>query len=381
IGRLASYARVNEYGFIETPYRKVVKFLAPDDPDLIGRTVRDDIEAKDGSVIVEEGAVINEKLAAQLLKAKVDKVPVVPFVTGEILYLAADTEDDFVIAQANALLDQRNQFISPRISARHNQRFLVTPAQRIDYMDIAPRQIVGISAALIPFLEHDDANRALMGSNMQRQAVPLLKPDVPIVSTGMEDQAAHDSGQVLMSDIDGEVVSVQGERVIVRLDSSEEIVYRLRKYDRSNQSTCIDQRPVVHKGQRIQPGDVIADSSSTHKGNLALGHDVLAAFLSWSGGNYEDALLISEDMLRNDKFTSIHIEKHEVESPRHQTRPGRNHLRHPQRRRGRPQGPRRVRYRPHRRGSRPERHPRRQDHPEGREGTQPGGKAPAGHLR
>lgn len=153
-----------------------------------------------------------------------------------------------------------------------------------------------------------------MGSNMQRQAVPLLRPNVPIVSTGMEDQAAYDSGQVLVSDVNGEVVSVQGERIIVRTDEGDERRYQLRKYDRSNQSTCIDQRPIVRKGQRVKKGDVLADSSSTVMGNLALGHDVLVAFVCWDGGNYEDALLVSEELLRQDKFTSIHIEKHEIEA-------------------------------------------------------------------
>ncbi len=314
IGRLASYARVNEYGFIETPYRKVIKFLAPTDEAILGRMVREDIEDEKGNVIAEENTVVDATVAAKLVKAGIDKVAIVPFVTPEILYLSADAEDNYVIAQANAGLDDKLQFISNRISSRYNQKFLVVPAQRVDYMDIAPRQIVGISAALIPFLEHDDANRALMGSNMQRQAVPLLRPDVPIVSTGMESQAAYDSGQVLVSDVSGEVTSVQGERIIVRLDNGDDHIYRLRKFNRSNQSTCIDQRPVVRKGERIEKGQVIADSSSTHYGHLALGHDVLAAFLSWDGGNYEDALLISEDMLRNDKFTSIHIEKHEVEA-------------------------------------------------------------------
>jgi DNA-directed RNA polymerase subunit beta len=314
IGRLASYGRVNEYGFIETPYRQVIKFLPPTDPEIIGRTVRDEIENSKGTVIAEEGATIDRELANKLAKAGIEKVPIMPFVTPEIIYLSADQEDNFVIAQANAPLDELKQFSSKRISARYNQQFLVVPAQRIDYMDVAPRQIVGISAALIPFLEHDDANRALMGSNMQRQAVPLLKPDVPIVSTGMENQAAYDSGQVLVCEDDGEVTSVQGDRITIRTTTNEERVYRLRKYNRSNQSTCIDQRPVVFKGQIVHKGQVIADSSSTDHGNLALGHDVLGAFLSWDGGNYEDALLISEQLLRDDKFTSIHIEKHEIEA-------------------------------------------------------------------
>jgi len=314
IGRLASYARVNEYGFVETPYREVIKFLAPASDDIIGRTVRDDIENSSGDVIAEEGTVIDRKLADKLAAAKIEKVPIMPYVTPGIIYLSADQEDNFVIAQANAPLDDKKQFTGKRVSARFNQQFINVPVQRIDYMDVAPRQIVGISAALIPFLEHDDANRALMGSNMQRQAVPLLKPDVPIVSTGMENQAAYDSGQVLVCDEDGEVISVQGDRIIIRTAANEERVFRLRKYNRSNQSTCIDQRPVVFKGQHINKGQVIADSSSTDHGNLALGHDVLGAFLSWDGGNYEDALLISEDLLRQDKFTSIHIEKHEIEA-------------------------------------------------------------------
>jgi DNA-directed RNA polymerase subunit beta len=314
IGRLASYARVNEFGFIETPYREVKKWLPPTDPDLIGRTLREDVENKKGDVIAEAGTVITEALAKTLAKAGIEQVPVLPFITGKIVYLSADREDDFVVAQANSPLDERRQFISDRVSARHNQKFLVVPSSRIDLMDVAPRQIVGISAALIPFLEHDDANRALMGSNMQRQAVPLLQPDVPIVSTGMERQAAYDSGQVLVADVDGEAISVQGDRIVIRTTTGEDRTYRLRKYNRSNQSTCVDQRPIITKGQQIKKGDVIADSSSTHLGALALGHDVLAVFLSWYGGNYEDALLISEDLLRQDKFTSIHIEKHEVEA-------------------------------------------------------------------
>jgi DNA-directed RNA polymerase subunit beta len=314
IGRLASYGRVNEYGFVETPYREVIKFLPPDDENLIGRTIREDIEDSKGNIIVEDGAIVDKALADKLIKAGIEKVPVMPFVGTETKYLSADEEDHYIIAQANAPLDELRQFANERVSVRYNQKFMVMSSRRIDYMDVAPRQIVGISAALIPFLEHDDANRALMGSNMQRQAVPLLKPDVPIVSTGMESQAAYDSGQVLVADVNGEVLSVQGDRIIVRTDTGDERIYRLRKYNRSNQSTCIDQRPIVVKGQYIQKGEIIADSSSTDHGHLALGHDVLGAFLSWDGGNYEDALLISEDMLRNDKFTSIHIEKHEIEA-------------------------------------------------------------------
>ncbi len=180
-------------------------------------------------------------------------------------------------------------------------------------MDVAPHQVVGISAALIPFLEHDDANRALMGSNMQTQAVPLVNPDIPLVSTGMEAFAAKDSGQVVVAEEEGEVVSVTGKEIIVKTGDTHK-TYTLRKYQRSNQSTCIDQRPAVVKGQRLHKGDIIADSSSTVAGNLALGQNVVVAFVSWEGGNFEDAILISERLVQEDRFTSVHIEKYEVEA-------------------------------------------------------------------
>ena len=313
IGRLASYGRVNEYGFIETPYRPVYREMGLDDERLIGRIIREDIPDENDEVRLEAGTLIDQDVLKTLNKLGIKRVPVMPFVSDEYEYLSADEEDRHTIAQANAPLDKNHHFVNDRVSARQHQRFLVAPITRVDYMDVAPRQIVGISAALIPFLEHDDANRALMGSNMQRQAVPLLKPDIPIVSTGVEDQAAKDSGQVLLAAEDGEVLSVTGDHIVVRGEQGIR-TYRLRKYDRSNQSTCIDQRPVVQKGQLIQRGMVIADSSSTYYGQLALGHDVLCAFLSWEGGNYEDALLISESLVREDKFTSIHIEKHEIEA-------------------------------------------------------------------
>jgi DNA-directed RNA polymerase subunit beta len=313
IGRLASYGRVNVYGFIETPYRRVYRDLSPNDEKILGRTLRLDATAESGGKTIPAGTVIDEKTRRRLADMGITVAPIAPFVSHEIFYLSADEEDRYTIAQANAVLNERDEFVNDRVSARHHQRFLVSARDRIDYMDVAPRQIVGISAALIPFLEHDDANRALMGSNMQRQAVPLLKPDIPIVSTGVERQAAYDSGQVLVADAEGDVISAQGDQIVAKGPNGLR-AYRLRKYNRSNQSTCIDQRPVVRKGQRIHAGEVIADSSSTVYGQLALGHDVLCAFLSWEGGNYEDALLISEAMLREDKFTSIHIEKHEVEA-------------------------------------------------------------------
>ena len=237
-----------------------------------------------------------------------------PHVIDDIEFLSADEEEHYVIAQANSPLDELGQFTSESISARVYDKFLIETVERVSYMDVSPKQVVGISASLIPFLEHDDANRALMGSNMQRQGVPLVCADTPVIGTGMELYAALDSGQVVTSGIEGQVISVSAERIIVRGDDGEEETYDLRKYERSNQSTCIDQHPVVNKGDYVQVGGVLADASSTENGELALGQNVLCAFMSWEGGNYEDAILVSEDMVRQDKFTSVHIEKHESEA-------------------------------------------------------------------
>ena len=313
IGRLASYARINSYGFIETPYRKVLSELDVDDPRLIGRKARGDLILPRGrKPVVADGEEITVGLAKRLANYE-GPIPIVPFVSEDIDYLSAYDEDEFVIAQANAPLSDSFEFIRPRASCRYHGDFQFHTPVNIDYMDVAPRQIVGVSAALIPFLEHDDANRALMGSNMQTQAVPLIRPETPLVSTGMERYAAIDSGQVIVSDVDGEVESVTGNMVVVR-SGSKLISSKLRKFDRSNQSTCIDQRPAVVKGQRVKKGDVIADSSSTANGELALGQNVLTAFMSWEGGNYEDAILISERLVQEDLYTSVHIEKHEVEA-------------------------------------------------------------------
>ena len=219
-----------------------------------------------------------------------------------------------VIAQANTPLDENNEFDQDQISCRYHSDFIMSVADSVNYMDVSPHQVVGISAALIPFLEHDDANRALMGSNMQAQAVPLVNPDSPIISTGMERYAALDSGQVVIAQEDGDVVSVTGQVVVVKSAEGQSHEYYLRKYQRSNQSTCIDQRPAVVKGQRVRKGDILADSSSTVDGKLALGQNVVVAFISWEGGNFEDAILISERLVQDDKFTSVHIEKYEVEA-------------------------------------------------------------------
>jgi DNA-directed RNA polymerase subunit beta len=315
IGRLATFARVNEYGFIETPYRRVVKMLSSDDPRLEGRTLKETLtDTETGEVIAREGDRITAEMIPTIRKMKRATIFVVPFVSDDVEYLSADAEDKFVIAQANTPLDEFNEFASQRISCRHHSDFTINTGDSVNYMDVAPHQVVGVSAALIPFLEHDDANRALMGSNMQAQAVPLISPDIPLISTGMEAFAAIDSGQVLVAEEDGEVISVTGRQIIVKNADGTLRTYHLRKYQRSNQSTCIDQRPAVIKGQRIHKGDVLADSSSTVNGNLALGQNVVVAFVSWEGGNFEDAILISERLVQEDRFTSVHIEKYEVEA-------------------------------------------------------------------
>ena len=314
IGRLAAYATVNEYGFIETPYRKVIRAMKGNDPNLVDHLLRQDIvDPTTNEVIYPAGERTTKEMAAKIAKLKLETVLVRPFVTDTYEYLSADAEDKYVLAQANAPINEYNEFLH-RVSCRHHSGFNIYDYEEIDYMDVAPNQVVGISAALIPFLEHDDANRALMGSNMQAQAVPLLRPEVPIVSTGMEGYAAVDSGQVVVAEEDGEVLSVSGNSIFVKQKSGDLKVYNLRKYQRSNQSTCIDQRPAVTKGQLIKKGDVIVDSSSTEDGKLALGQNVMVAFVVWEGYNFEDAILISESLVKEDRFTSVHIEKYEVEA-------------------------------------------------------------------
>jgi len=313
IGRLASFARVNEYGFLETPYRKVFRIMEPEDERLEGRTLREHVvDPKTEEVLYKSGEVIDSKMMKKIVKIGAP-VAIVPYISDQFDYLSADAEDKYVIAQANAPLTDSKEFVRERVSCRYHSGFIFSAPEAVDFMDVAPHQVVGISAALIPFLEHDDANRALMGSNMMAQAVPLVRPEIPLVSTGMEYHAALDSGQVVVAEANGEVTSVTGSSITVK-ERGGIHVYQLRKYQRSNQSTCIDQRPAVVKGQVIKKGDIIADSSSTESGQLALGQNVVIAFLSWEGGNFEDAILVSERLIQEDRFTSVHIEKYEVEA-------------------------------------------------------------------
>ena len=272
ISSLSTYARTNEFGFIETPYRKVVS----------GK------------------------------------------VTDEIEFLTALKEEKFVIAQANAEIDRNGKFMQERVSARRAGEYRMVGPEELHYMDVSPKQLVSVAAALIPFLENDDANRALMGSNMQRQAVPLLQPEAPLVGTGMEHVVARDSGSVVVAKRPGVVEYVSADRVVVRAESRSKKadpvqdlpldIFNLTKYRRSNQNTCINQKPIVRKGQRVAVGDVIADGPATDQGELALGRNVLVAFMPWGGYNFEDAILVSERLVKDDRFTSIHIEEFEVQA-------------------------------------------------------------------
>jgi DNA-directed RNA polymerase subunit beta len=314
IGSLATFGRINSYGFIETPYRKVKRTIAWDDPQILNREAGADLAGKDGKVLLKSGLTFTDAAVAELKRQKAQAFPMRPIVTAEIEYLAADEEEEHYVAQANAQLDAEGHFVKDRTPCRFRDQFPEARPNQIEYMDVSPKQVVSVATALIPFLEHDDANRALMGSNMQRQAVPLLEPEAPIVGTGMEWRAALDSGQVVVAKRPGVVTSVTSDRVQVETDTGELDEYLLQKYVRSNQGTCINQRPIVDVGQRLEFHDPIADSSSTDHGELALGRNVLVAFMSWEGGNYEDAIVISERLVKEDFFTSIHIEKHELES-------------------------------------------------------------------
>jgi DNA-directed RNA polymerase subunit beta len=315
IGSLATYGRLNDFGFIETPYRRVARELSPNADDLLGREVREDVIDLAGKVLAKAGTTVDETVVGPLKEAG-GRVPVRPYVTSDIVYLTADEEDKYIVGQANALLDDSGHFIEERVEVRQNEQFKTATPDQIDFLDVSPKQMVSVATSLIPFLEHDDANRALMGSNMQRQAVPLVRPEVPLVGTGMERRTAVDSGHVIIAEGDGEVLEASAARLRLRYDDVAlgEKTYPLVKFTRSNQGTCLNQRPIVLRGERVRKDQPLIDSSSTQGGDLALGQNVLCAFMSWEGYNFEDAIIISQNLIREDKFTSIHIEKHEVEA-------------------------------------------------------------------
>ncbi|MBC8429497.1 MAG: DNA-directed RNA polymerase subunit beta, partial [Dehalococcoidia bacterium] len=314
IGSLATYGRINRYGFIETPYRKVITEVNNTYDELVGRTAREAVLKGKGNTIVEARATITPQLATKLSQLPPRRIKVVPFVSDEVIYLSADKEDEFTIAQANAHLDQNSQFVDEKVEARLGSHYVLEAPDKIGLMDVSPKQIVSVATSLIPFLEHNDANRALMGSNMQRQAVPLLLPEAPVVATGMEVEVAKHSGQVIFTQNAGVVTSVTSSQIVVTKDNGDKDIYPLMKFVRTNQGTCISQQPIVSKGDRVEPGQVLADSSSTEYGELALGQYVTCAFMSWEGYDFEDAIIISNRLVEQDKFTSIHIEKHEVEA-------------------------------------------------------------------
>ena len=317
LSSLATYARINALGFIESPYRRVLKELANSDPDLEGRTPTEHVMNAEGKVIAQKGRPISKNKFKEIASLPATSVPVKKFVSSnseDITYLSADKEEKFIIAQANVQLDKKNQFVQDRVEVRIGEKYSEEPPELVDYMDVSPMQIMSVSASLIPFLEHDDANRALMGSNMQRQAVPLLRPQAPLVGTGIESRVARDSGQVIQAEASGVITSITGDEIVMRDQEGQDHVHRMVKFARTNQGTCFNQRSTVHKGDIVMEGDVLAGSSSTDRGDLALGQNVLVAFMSWEGYNYEDAMIISENLVKDDYFTSVHIEKHEMEA-------------------------------------------------------------------
>jgi DNA-directed RNA polymerase subunit beta len=294
VGQLASYARVNEYGFIETPYR------------LVERLAIADIKFG-GKVVHKKGAKLTNEEVRQVVRQGLgDKL--VARVTGEIEYLNAFREEMSITTPATTALDKDGHFTVVRVPARKLGDPTIAGAEEIDYMDVSSKQIVSIATSLVPFLEHDDANRALMATNMQRQAVPCIKPDAPIIGTGFEGRAARDSGHVVIADINGEVEKVQGDEIVVSNKDGERRTYRMNKFVRSNSSTAINNRPTVAPGQKVKKGDLLADGTSVDHGELALGQNLLVAYLSWEGYNFEDAIILSQRLLHNDRYTSIHIE-------------------------------------------------------------------------
>jgi DNA-directed RNA polymerase subunit beta len=314
ISSLSCYARINEYGFIESPYRRVKNGRVVDYVSIVNAG---DSDFKVGDHLEKHEL---EKINAELKDRRKKPAEFEPY----SFYLSAWEEDRHVIAQANVELDEKGRIATDLVNARRAGNFVLVGKDEVDYIDVSPKQLVSVAASLVPFLEHDDANRALMGANMQRQSVPLLRAEAPIVGTGMEGVTARDSGAVVLARRNGIVDSVDSERIIVRVEGehhpgqlSREVgsdIYQLTKFKRSNQNTCINQKPVVQRGQRVVKGQVIADGPCTDRGELALGRNVLVAFMPWRGYNFEDAILVSEKLVKDDYYTSLHIEEFELES-------------------------------------------------------------------
>jgi DNA-directed RNA polymerase subunit beta len=312
IGSLATYASVNEYGFIETPYLKVVHEVPNKAEELVGRTIGEGIKSK-GRIVAKAGTVVTKKLAQTLSSLSARNIGVAPFVSNQMVYMSADEEGQYAIAQANAPLNKRNEFVYDKVEVKRGDRYFKESVDKVSFIDVSPKQLFSIAACLIPFLEHDDANRALMGCNMQRQAVPLLRPESPLVATGMEREVAKYSGQVIFAPYDAVVVSATSSQIVLKNGNGEEQVFNLMKFTRTNQGTCINQHPIVSKGEKVKKGQALVGSFSLDEGILALGQNVTCAFMSWEGYNFEDAIIVSRRLVKDDAYTSVHIEKYEIE--------------------------------------------------------------------
>ncbi len=312
VGHMANFARVNEYGFLETPYRKVRHIVSVE--DAVGEeTWADIVDRETHAVIVPARTMVTAELQARLRQAGIAELRIRPRVTNEIESVDAHREDRSAIAHAMEPLNDKGYFLTDRVGARDHGQFREVSVDRVDYVDVSSMQCVSVATALVPFLEHDDAQRALMGSNMQRQAVSCISPEAPIVGTGMERRAAVDSGHVVLCQGDGVIVGVDGQNLSILEDGGNIRTYPLQAFVRSNTSTSMTHHPLVNKGQKVRRGDILADGASIEGGELALGQNLLVAFIPWHGGNFEDAMLISENVVRDDRFSSIHIEDFSID--------------------------------------------------------------------
>lgn len=308
VGHMASCSRINEYGFVETPYRKVKNWADNDGQDGVGHVLRVEVRDGEGKVVAKAGEEITKDLAKKMAKVSINKLPIVPIVTNEIVYLNAFTEERGTTAPATTPIARDGHFTVERTPARKNGEPTMVDVHEIDYVDVSSKQILSISTSLIPFVEHDDGQRALMGSNMQRQAVPCIKPEAPIVGTGVERRAAVDSGHAILAPDDGEIVGLSANYIELKAEDGKIRRYDLVKFQRSNHSTCLNQRVRVNKGQKVYAGEVLVDGTSCEKGEMALGQNLLCAYIIWDGYNYEDGIILSERLVRQDRFTSINIE-------------------------------------------------------------------------
>ncbi|MFA4871998.1 MAG: DNA-directed RNA polymerase subunit beta [Patescibacteria group bacterium] len=313
VGHLATFARVNDYGFIETPYYRVIHDLENNPKITEGEIVRENLKDPSGAIIIKAGEKITNDLAAALAQTDLKIIPIKPRVTKDLVYLDAFEESRATTTPLDASLDENGYFTAEKLEARVHLKPTITLPENIDYMDVASNQVVSVATSLIPFLEHDDAVRALMGTNMQRQAVSCIKPEAPLVGTGIERKAACDSGHVILAKEDGEVIGLSGHRIEILNIKNNIDVYNLNKFVRSNATTCINQKPVVAKTQKVKKGDILADGPAIEGGELALGQNILVAFMPWQGYNYEDAIIISERLVHQDRYSSIHIENYVCE--------------------------------------------------------------------